>query len=188
MSSKTDRTDTTADTSSGRTRDNAVSGAKRPGDGSTPSRNKASDVRQTAPETAGNEGQTRPPAADRAADAISQRVAGAASYVRDHDPSEVVDDAVRAAEEYPVAALLILTGVVIGGSLLAAHMLRPGETTKADASRARSVFAAASGSLGSQTSQTVTRIRDAVISMALMKAVDAIAEKFPEFRGHFEKA
>ncbi len=98
-----------------------------------------------------------------------------------------LDDAVDS--PFPVASLLVLGAVVIGGSFLVAAMLRDHgrEDGLGEFRRPRRLAAAVSG-MGPRVTDTLSRMRDAAFSFALAKAIDTVDEMFPGFRDHYERA
>jgi hypothetical protein len=97
-----------------------------------------------------------------------------------------VDDARES--QYPVASLLVLGAVVIGGGLLVAAMLRDrGSDDGLGEFRKPRRFAAAVTGMGPRVAETVSRIRDAAFSFALAKAIDTVDDMFPGFRDHYER-
>lgn len=98
-----------------------------------------------------------------------------------------LDDAVDS--PFPVASLLVLGAVVIGGSFLVAAMLRDHEREDGlgEFRRPRRLAAAVSG-MGPRVTDTLSRMRDAAFSFALAKAIDTVDEMFPGFRDHYERA
>jgi hypothetical protein len=98
-----------------------------------------------------------------------------------------LDDAVDS--PFPVASLLVLGAVVIGGSFLVAAMLRDDgrEDGLGEFRRPRRLAAAMSG-MGPRVTDTLSRMRDAAFSFALAKAIDTVDEMFPGFRDHYERA
>jgi hypothetical protein len=97
-----------------------------------------------------------------------------------------VDDAVES--RFPVAPLLVLGAVVIGGGILVAAMLRHDgpEDGLGEFRRPRRLSAAVSG-VGPRVAETLGRVRDAAISFALTKAIDTVDDIFPGFRDHYER-
>jgi hypothetical protein len=97
-----------------------------------------------------------------------------------------VDDAGES--RYPVASLLVLGAVVIGGGILVATMLRDrGSDDGLGEFRKPRRFAAAVTGMGPRVAETVSRIRDAALSFALAKAIDTVDDMFPGFRDHYER-
>jgi hypothetical protein len=98
-----------------------------------------------------------------------------------------LDDAVDS--PFPVASLLVLGAVVIGGSFLVAAMLRDDEREDGLGEfRGPRRLAAAMSGMGPRVTDTLSRMRDAAFSFALAKAIDTVDEMFPGFRDHYERA
>jgi hypothetical protein len=117
-----------------------------------------------------------------AIDSVRERVAEAAD-----DAEDVGRDVMRAATAYPVASLLVLSAVVIGGSMLVAAMLQDdGRGDFSDSPRPMRLASAVSG-LGPKATETLSRIRDAAFGFALDRAVDKVDGMFPGFREHYER-
>jgi hypothetical protein len=97
-----------------------------------------------------------------------------------------VDDAVES--RVPVAPLLVLGAVVIGGGILVAAMLRHDgpEDGLGEFRRPKRLSAVVSG-VGPRVAETLSRVRDAAISFALTKAIDTVDDMFPGFRDHYER-
>jgi hypothetical protein len=151
-------------------------------------REKVADTLDEAAETVKTRKDALPKPLGSHADEVEERLGRAASYVREHDASVMTSDAWKIARDYPVPAALIVSGLIIGGSVLAVHLLRQEGRSSDDSTGVRSLYTAASNRLGPQTSQTMTRLRDAMLGMALMKFVETIDGRFPGFREHFDKA
>ncbi len=117
-----------------------------------------------------------------AIDSVRERVAEAAD-----DAEDVGRDVMRAATAYPVASLLVLSAVVIGGSMLVAAMLQDeGRGDFTGSPRPMRLASAVSG-LGPKATETLSRIRDAAFGFALDRAVDKVDGMFPGFREHYER-
>jgi hypothetical protein len=138
-----------------------------------------------AADTVADKGKSLPDPAERYSRAATGKLHEAADYVRDNDVEDMGRDARDAASAHPVASLLVLGAVVIGGSLLIASMLRDDGPNSGKSHRPMGLASAATG-LGSRGTETLTRIRDAAMSFALGKAVDAVDEIWPGFREHYE--
>jgi hypothetical protein len=112
----------------------------------------------------------------------------AANYVREHDAEDMGRDVMRAAKEYPIASLLVMGAVVVGGAMLVATMLRDeGSPGASERSRRVMGLASASSGLGPKGIETLSRIRDAAFSFVFDKAVDTVNEMWPGFREHYER-
>jgi len=117
-----------------------------------------------------------------AIDSVRERVAEAAD-----DAEDMGRDVMRAATTYPVASLLVLSAVVIGGSMLVAAMLQDeGRGDFGGSPRPMRLASAVSG-LGPKATETLSRIRDAAFGFALDRAVDKVDGMFPGFREHYER-
>ncbi len=111
-----------------------------------------------------------------------------ADYVRENDVEDMGRDVMRAATAYPVASLLVLSAVVIGGSMLVAAMLQDDRPRDASGESRRPMrLASAVSGLGPKGTETLSRIRDAAFGFALDKAVDKVDGMFPGFREHYER-
>jgi hypothetical protein len=111
-----------------------------------------------------------------------------ADYVRDHDEADMGRDVMRSATGYPVASLLVLSAVVVGGSVLVAAMLRNGGPSDGPGkSRQPMRLGSAMSGLGPKGVETLSRIRDAAFSFAFDKAIDRVEGMFPGFREHYER-
>ena len=117
-----------------------------------------------------------------AIDSVRERVAEAAD-----DAEDVGRDVMRAATAYPVASLLVLSAVVIGGSMLVAAMLQDDERGDFRGSPRLTRLASAVSGLGPKATDILNRIRDAAFSFALDRAVDKVDGMFPGFREHYER-
>ncbi len=90
---------------------------------------------------------------------------------------------------YPMASLLVLGAVVIGGGILVAAMARDhGREDGLGEFRGPRRLAAAVSGMSPKVIETFSRVRDAAFSFALAKAVDTVDEIFPGFREHYERA
>jgi len=134
-------------------------------------------------------------AASKAVDQVKNIAASAAAsagdavdYVREHDVEDIGRDAMRAAKAYPIASLLVMGAVVVGGGMLIAAMLKD-DGSPSTSGRSRSVMglSSASSGLGPKGMETLSRIRDAAFSFVFDKAVDTVNELFPGFREHYER-
>jgi hypothetical protein len=104
------------------------------------------------------------------------------------DAEDMGGDVMRAATAYPVASLLVLSAVVIGGSMLVAAMLHDDGPMDASGESRRPIrFASAVSGLGPRATETLGRIRDAAFGFALDRAVDKVDGMFPGFREHYER-
>lgn len=90
---------------------------------------------------------------------------------------------------FPLAPLLVLGAVVIGGGILVTAMLRDKapEDGLGEFRRPRRLSTAMSG-MGPRVSETLSRMRDAAFSFALAKAIDTVDDMFPGFRDHYDRA
>lgn len=113
----------------------------------------------------------------------------AANYVRENDVEDMGRDAMRAATAHPMASLLVLSAVVLGGSMIVAALLQPDRHDDGSGqSRGPMRLASAVNGLGPRGTETLNRIRDAAFSFLLAKAVDTVDGMFPGFREHYERA
>jgi hypothetical protein len=154
-------------------------------------RGKAADALDSGADAVDHEGAQLPKPLNEYATDVKQGLSAAADYVRTHDAREMAGDAANSVSQYPIASLVLIGAVVIGGGLLIATALAQGdaeETSDAETAPSNSLLAVASNGLGPKASETVTRMRDAAFSLALTKAVDSIEDMFPGFREHFDKA
>jgi len=151
-----------------------------------------------ASDTTRRSGNTLSNAADQfenSAAAAANSVGGAidklhnvADYVRENDVEDMGRDAMRAATAYPMVSLLVLSAVVIGGSMLVAAMLQDDGRAETSGASSRPLrLASAVSGLGPKGTETLSRIRDAAFGFALDKAVDKVDGMFPGFREHYER-
>ena len=121
------------------------------------------------------------------ASSAATRAGDAADYIREHDVEHMGQDVMRAAQAHPIASLLVMGAVVVGGAMLVAAMLK--DDGSADSGRSRRVMglASASSGLGPKGTEALSRIRDAAFSFVFDKAVDTVNELFPGFREHYER-
>lgn len=140
-----------------------------------------------AADTLGTTGETVPEPARGYARTAKDKLHGAAGYVRDHDAEEMGRDVMHAVTVHPVASLLMLSAVVIGGSMLVAAMLQGDGRDATDSRRPRGLVSTAASGLGPKGAETLSRIRDAALGFAVAKAVDTINDMFPGFREHYER-
>jgi hypothetical protein len=107
---------------------------------------------------------------------------------RDEDAADIGRDVMRSATAYPVASLLVLSAVLVGGGMLVASMLRNGGPSDAPGkSRQAMRLGSAMSGLGPRGVETLSRIRDAAFSFAFDKAIDKVDGMFPGFREHYER-
>lgn len=112
----------------------------------------------------------------------------AADYVREHDVQDMGRDVMHVAKAHPMASLLVMGAVVLGGGMLIAAMLKDDESAGTPwRSRGVMGLASASSGLGPKGTETLSRIRDAAFSFIFDKAVDTVNEMFPGFREHYER-
>ena len=151
-------------------------------------RRQAGDGLDEAADAVGEKGEgLREPAARYARNA-QEKLHDAADYVRDTDARQIGRDALDRAAAYPLASVLIVSAVVIGGGFLVATMLRnEGAGGEVAGGRRPSGLASLASGLGPKGQETANRIRDAVVSFAVAKAVDTAEQIFPGFREHFDR-
>ena len=119
---------------------------------------------------------------------VATSAGDAADYIREHDVEDMGQDVMRAAKAHPIASLLVMGAVVVGGSMLIAAMLRDdGSSGTSGRSRRVMGLASASSGLGPKGTEALSRIRDAAFSFVFDKAVDTVNEMFPGFREHYER-
>ena len=184
-SNATERAGNAASKAANRVGSIATTGVGKAADAVNAQREQAADAIDTAAEAVDRQGKKLPKPLNEYAGDVKEGLGTAADYVRDHDVRDMADQAVRNAKDYPIASLLVLGAVVLGGGLLVASIVRHENDSS---SGGQPYLAAASNGLGPRATETVTRIRDAAFSMALKKAIDTIEEMFPGFREHFDKA
>ena len=165
-----------------------ASGAKSVADAVDDKKGNAADRIDDAADAVGEKGESAPAAAAPYARAAEERLHDAADYVRDTDARQMGRDAMDAATAHPVASLLLLSAVVIGGSFVVAALLKDGgpEGKAPDGRRPMGLASAAHG-LGPKGTETLMRIRDAAFGFALARAVDTAEQLFPGFRDHYER-
>jgi hypothetical protein len=158
------------------------------GDAIDSARERVADAADDAADTMGEKRKTASELARRYSRTAKDKLNDVADYVRDHDAEDMGRDVMRAATTYPVASLLVLSAVVIGGSLLVASMLHDdGSADSSRQSRRPMRLASAVSGLGPRGTETLSRIRDAAFGFALHKAVDRLDGMFPGFREHYER-
>jgi hypothetical protein len=168
--------------------DYAAGAAKNVGDALDAGREQLADATDDAADTMDEKRKSAPGTATRYSRYAKDKLHDAAEYVRDHDAEDMGRDVMRAATTYPVASLLVLSAVVIGGSMLVATMLRDnGHADSSGPSRRPMRLASAVSGLGPRGTETLSRIRDAAVNFALDKAVDRVDGMFPGFREHYER-
>ena len=186
-SDTTRRSGNTASNAADQVEDYAAGAAKSVGDALDSGREQLADAMDDAADTMG-EKRNAPGTATRYPRYAKDKLYGAAEYVRDHDAEDMGRDVVRAATTYPVASLLVLSAVVIGGSMLFAAMLQDhGDADSSGASPRPMRLASAVSGLGPRGTETLSRIRDAAVGFALDKAVARVDGMFPGFREHYER-
>ena len=151
-------------------------------EGGRESRGRVADTLDSAADAAGAYKDALPAPLDRGADRVEDELGRASAYVRDHEWSEMREDAWTIARRYPIPTALIATGLVIGGGVIATNLMRSQRT---DGAPSRGNFVLG---LSPQTNQTVIRMRDAMLSLLMAKVVDVIEGRLPGFREHFDKA
>jgi hypothetical protein len=149
-------------------------------------REQVADGLDGAADSVADKSETLPEAAKRYSRAAGGKLHEAADYVRDNDVEDIRRDVMETASAHPVASLLVLGAVVIGGSLLVASMLGDNGRDSGELRRRTGVASLVSG-LGPRGTETLARIRDAVMSHALARAVDTVDEIWPGFREHYER-
>jgi hypothetical protein len=184
-SNATDRSGNAASKAAARAANMATTGLNKAADAADAKREQAADAIDTAAEAVDQKGKELPKPLNEYAGDVKHGLGTAADFVRDHDVQDMADQAVKTAKDYPVASLLLLGAVILGGGLLVASIVRNDNDSS---SAGQPYLATASNGLGPKATETVTRIRDAAFSMALKKAIDTIEEMFPGFRAHFDKA
>jgi len=148
----------------------------------------AADRLDEAADAVGEHGKGAPEPAPRYARATQEKLHEAADYVRDTDARQMGRDAMDTATSHPVASLLIVSAVVIGGSFLLAAVLRNEEADSQVGARRKAMgLASAANGLGPKGIETLTKIRDAAFSFAMARAVDTAEQLFPGFRAHYER-
>jgi hypothetical protein len=108
--------------------------------------------------------------------------------VHDTDPTDVALDETRVATAHPMASLLVLSAVVIGGGMLIAALLQDDQPADKswESQRPRRLASAVNG-LGPKGIETLSRMRDAALSFAFDRAIDKVDAIFPGFREHYER-
>ena len=148
----------------------------------------AADSRDEAADAAVDKSEGMREAASRSAGAAKEKLHAAADYVRGTDAREMSGDLMNRAAAYPLASVLIVSGLVIGGGFLVATMLRDeGADGEVAGVRRPRGLSSVTSSLGPKGQETLTRIRDAAVSFAIAMAVDTAEQIFPGFREHFER-
>jgi ABC-type transporter Mla subunit MlaD len=169
-------------------KDFAAGAAKSVGDALDSGREQVANAMDDAADTMGEERKNAPESAKRYSRNAKDKLHDVADYVRDNDAEDMGRDVMRAATAYPVASLLALSAVVIGGSMLVAAMLQDdGPADASGESRRPMRLASAVSGLGPRGTETLSRIRDAAFGFALDKAVDRVDAMFPGFRERYER-
>ena len=126
--------------------------------------------------------------AKRYSRAAKDKLQDVADYVSDSDAEDMGRDLIQTTTAHPVASLLVLGAVVIGGGMLVAAMLHDDRANESGESRRLMRLTSAAGGMGPRAAESLSRIRDAAFSFALAKAVDTVDGMFPGFREHYERA
>ena len=158
-------------------------------------REQVAESLDSAADSLGQTGNSAPEPAKRYSKKAQDKLHGAADYVRDTDVRQMGKDAADAATTHPLASLLVLSAVVLGGGMVVAALVRQsGRSSFAhdsnfsqEGSRTMGLTSSATG-IGRKGTETLSRIRDAAFSLALAKAVEAVDDIFPGFREHYERA
>jgi hypothetical protein len=165
----------------------AAGAAKSVGDAIDSVRERVADAADDAADTMGGKRTTASELATRYSRNATDKLHDVADYVRENDAEDMGRDVMRAATAHPVASLLVLCAVVVGGSMLVAAMLQDDSPADASGESRRPIRLAAASGLGPRASETLGRIRDAAFGFALDKAVDTVDGMFPGFREHYER-
>jgi hypothetical protein len=167
----------------------AASGAKKAADAVDAKREKVADAIDDAADRVGKKGGSAPEPANRYSRGAKDKLHDAADYVRDTDVEEMGHDAMRVATAYPLASILALGAVVIGGSMLVASLMQDdgSDGGSGDSGRPMGLKSAANG-LGPKGTETLIRVRDAAFTFILAKTVEMVDEMYPGFREHFDRA
>jgi len=144
-------------------------------------------VADDAADTMGEKSNSASETAKRYSRNATDKLNDVAEYVRDTDAEDIGRDVVHAATAHPVASLLVLSAVVIGGSMLVAALLQDDGADTSMGSRRPARLASAASGLGPRGAETLSRIRDAAFSFVFDKAVDKVDGIFPGFREHYER-
>jgi hypothetical protein len=118
---------------------------------------------------------------DEYADSVKDGLGSAARYVRRHDVREMAEDAADRVSQSALAKGLLIGAVVVGGGLLLSSFLRE---HAGEPGQRGSAFADA---LGPKVNESFNLFRDALIGLAVAKAVEALDGALPGFKGHFER-
>ena len=164
-----------------------MGGVKKAADAVDARRGEVADALDTAAQTVDEQGKNAPEPVKGYAGEAKQKIEAAADYVRDHDAKEIGTDVYEKAKEFPLASVIIFGAVIVGGGLLLAAMRDQDDSFMEPGQQQPSTLAAMAGGLGPQATDTLTKMRDAAVSFALMKAIEAVDDRFPGFRQHFER-
>jgi multisubunit Na+/H+ antiporter MnhC subunit len=195
MASQIERSENAVSQAADEAKKAARSAGKNLSESAGAAREQVAESLDSAAESLGQKTKSAPQSAKRYSRTAQDKLQGAADYVRDTDVRQMGKDAADAATTHPLASLLVLSAVVIGGGMVVAALARQsGRPSFAhDASfsqegpRAMGLTSSATG-IGRKGTETLSRIRDAAFSLALAKAVEAVDDIFPGFREHYEKA
>src|SRR5688572_8542347 len=165
----------------------AAGAAKSVGDAIDSVRERVADAADDAADAVGEKRKSASELARQYSRNAKDKLDDVADYVRENDAADMGRDMMRAATAYPVASLLVLSAVVIGGSLFVAAMLQDRRSVDASGESRRPIRLAAVSGLGPRASETLGRLRDAAFGFALDKAVAKVDGMFPGFREHYER-
>jgi hypothetical protein len=161
-------------------------GGKSAGDADNGKPGRGSKAVEDASEMVGDKSESAPHPDKRYSRAVNDKLHDAADYVHGTDVQEMGRDAINAAKAYPLASLLVLGAVVIGGSILVATLFD--DDLHSDWSRKSLGLSSAASGLGPKGKENVIRIRDAAFGFALAKAVEMADNMWPGFKEHYDKA
>jgi hypothetical protein len=119
---------------------------------------------------------------DELADSVQDGLGTAARYVRRNDAGDMAGDLIDCIKQSPVASGLAIGAALVGGGLLVNGLLR------ARGGESGHPFAALAEALGPKAGDTFNLFRDALIALAVARAVEAFDEALPGFKDHFERA
>jgi hypothetical protein len=166
----------------------SAGGTRSAAEAGEPTKRHAADTGDEAADVAGDKSDGMREAASRSARAAQEKLHDAVDYVRDTDPRQMGGDLMNRAATYPLASVLIVSALVIGGGYLVATMMRDeGVDREVTGGRRPRGLSSVTSAFGPKGHETLAKIRDAAVSFAMAKAVDTAEQIFPGFREHFDR-
>jgi hypothetical protein len=119
---------------------------------------------------------------DDYADSVRDGAAVSARYVRRNDPRDMAADVAGRVSKPPFVAGVVIGAALVGGGLLLGGFLRNRTGGLGQP------VSALTNALGPRAGDAFALFRDALVSLAIARAVEAFDEALPGFKGHFERA